>query len=103
MKILLFVSSRCPHCPSAESIVKKLAPEYYEHGLRFEKIRVKTGEGKRLAASFGVMSMPAILILDDDGNEIHRIVGVPSESGLKNKIESGLGLKKSFLDRVFGR
>jgi len=46
MKILLFVSSHCPHCPAAEQIVKKVVPDYYDHGLSLKKIRIKTKEGK---------------------------------------------------------
>lgn len=103
MKLLVFVSSRCPHCPKAESIVKKIVPEYYKHGLEFQKIRIKTSEGKQLSREFNIMSMPTILMLDDNGVETQRIIGVPSENNLKNKIESELGLKKSFFARVFGR
>lgn len=103
MKILLFVSSRCPHCPRAEAVVKKVAPEYYEQGVRFEKIRIKTGKGKQLSRRFNIRSMPTILILNDDEVEIQRIVGVPTEDNLKNKIEKDLGLKKPLLARIFGR
>ena len=103
MKILLFVSSHCPHCPNAERIVKKIAPKYYNYGLIFKKIRVKTSEGKELSLRHNVKSMPTILMFDDSGNEIERIVGVPSENNLKNIIEKKLGLKKSFFSKFFGR
>jgi len=101
MKILLFVSSRCPHCPKAESVVKTVVPKYYEHGVKFEKIRIKTSEGKRLSREFNIMSTPTVLMLDGNGAEIQRIAGVPSENNLKNKIENELGLKKSFLGGIF--
>jgi len=103
MKILLFVSSHCPHCPKAESIVKRVVRAYYEHGVEFKKIRVKTAEGNELSSRFNVMSMPTIIILDDTNTETQRVVGVPNENNLKNKIESNLGLKKSFLSRILGR
>jgi len=102
MKILLFVSSHCPHCPKAESVVKKVVPEYYKYGMGLEKIRIKTAEGKELTSRFNVMTMPTIIMLNDKGAEIQRIGGVPSEDNLKNKIEKELGLKKSFLSRFFG-
>lgn len=103
MKILLFVSSHCPHCPRAEVVVKNVAPGYHEHGVRFEKIRIKTGKGKQLSKRFNIRSMPTILILNDDEVEVQRIVGVPTENNLKNKIERELGLKKPLLTRIFGR
>ena len=69
MKLLLFVSSHCPHCPKAENVVKSIVPEYHEHGLEFEKIRVKTAEGKELASRFNVMSMPTVIMLNGEGAE----------------------------------
>ena len=102
MRMLLFVSSHCLHCPRAELVVSKVIPQYYEHGLKFKKVRTKTGEGEELSAKYYVMSTPTILMLDDDWNEIQRIVGVPSEDSLKNKIEKQLGLKKSFFNKIFG-
>ena len=103
MRMLLFVSSHCPHCPKAESVAKGVAPEYYNYGMRFEKIRLKTEEGKRLSRELNIMSTPTILMLDDNGVETERIVGIPSETSLKNKIESRLGLKKTLLSRILGR
>ncbi|RLG16607.1 hypothetical protein DRN69_00410 [Candidatus Pacearchaeota archaeon] len=99
MKLLIFVSSNCPHCPNAEKVVEKIAPEYYNYGLCLKKIRMKTSEGKELASKYNIMAVPTILFLDDKNNEIQRIVGSPSEDFLRNKIEKSLGLKKSFFSR----
>jgi len=102
MKLLIFVSSNCPHCPNAEKVVEKIAPEYYNYGLSFKKIRMKTSEGKELASKYNIMAVPTVLFLDDKNNEIQRIVGTPSEDSLRSKIEKGLGLKKSLFSRLFG-
>jgi len=99
MKLLIFVSSNCPHCPNAEKVVEKIAPKYYNYGLCFKKIRMKTSEGKELASKYNIMAVPTVLFLDDKNNEIQRIVGSPSEDFLRNKIEKSLGLKKSFFSR----
>ncbi|MCK4491756.1 MAG: thioredoxin family protein [Candidatus Altiarchaeales archaeon] len=103
VKILLFVSSRCSHCPGAERIVKEVVPEYSDYGVSFEKIRMKTGRGKRLSSEFNIMAVPTVLMLDDGGNEAKRVVGAPTESSLRNEIEKNLGLRKSFFDRILGR
>lgn len=102
MKLLLFVSARCHHCPKAKKVVREIAPEYYEYGLSYRVIRIKTAEGKELSSKYYVRGVPTLLFLDDDWNEIKRIVGAPSESSLKNNIERLLGLKKSFFSRIFG-
>ncbi|RLJ00562.1 MAG: hypothetical protein DRP06_01945 [Candidatus Aenigmatarchaeota archaeon] len=100
--LLLFVSSHCPHCPVAARVVEKVAPTYKEFGLSYRKIMVKTEEGKELSSKYNIMGLPALLFLDDEGNEIKRMVGAPSEDNLKNNIEKVLGLKKSFFSRFFG-
>ena len=102
MKLLLFVSSHCVHCPNAERIINKVAPEFYEQGLSYKKIRTKTTDGKELALKYYIKGTPTLLFLDDNWNEINRIVGTPSENNLKNKIEKLLGLKKSFFSKIFG-
>ncbi len=103
MKILLFVSSHCPHCPAAEQIVKKVVPDYYDHGLSLKKIRIKTKEGKKRSLEYNVRATPTILVLNDKGNEIKRMVGVVSEDNLRASIEKLLGLRESFLSWIFGR
>ncbi len=102
MELLLFVSSRCPVCPKAERIVKKIARNYSGKGLEFRKVRTKTREGKVLVGEMNINATPTIIFLDQGGNEVKRIVGVPEESDLKNKVEKMLGLKKSPLDRILG-
>ncbi len=102
MKLLVFVSSHCSHCPAAESVAKKVAPEYSDSGLHFKKVRIKTGEGKELSLRYSVMATPTILLIDDEDREIKRIIGTPSENGLRNEIEKLLGLKKSFFSKMFG-
>ncbi len=85
IKILLFTSPACPHCPQAENVVKKIVP-YYKDRLQFEKIRTRTNKGKHLSIEFNVMSTPTILILVN-GIEKKRIVGTPSENNFKKMIE----------------
>jgi thiol-disulfide isomerase/thioredoxin len=103
MKIFVFVGSHCPHCPVAVERTKKIIQTYPEHKIVFEKIRTKTSNGKELARQYGITAVPTVIILNDSGDEIKRIVGAPKESSLKNDIEEILGMKKSFLDRMFGR
>jgi len=102
LQVLLFVSSHCPHCPKAERAAKDVVPGYEDHGVTLSKIRTKTASGKELSHRYGVRAMPTILLVGGDGKEIKRIVGVPSVDGLRRDIEQALGLRKSFLSRIFG-
>ncbi len=102
-ELLLFVSSKCPHCPRAEEVAKRVAPRYYKYGLEFRKIRTRTGEGKKLSAMYGIQGTPTIILLDDKGTEIKRMVGVPREETMKASIERALGLRTSFFGKIFGK
>lgn len=101
MELLVFVSPNCAHCPKAEKAVREVAPDYPE--ISHEKIRMKTREGKDLSSRYHVMATPTILFLDEDNNEVDRIVGAPSENALRKKIEKLLGLRKSFFDNLFNK
>ena len=104
MKILVFSSSHCPHCPAAVKVAKEVISQYREHKIGFEKIRTTTRNGKRLAKSYGVSALPTLILFDDEGNESKRITGAPKHSSLKSDIEKILGIKKkSFFDRILGR
>jgi len=103
MRALLFVSSTCSHCPKAEKLAKQMFPEYYGKGLSFSKMRMKTSEGKRLAKEYSIRGVPTFIFLDDDGNYLDRIVGVPSEGTLRGTIEKHLGIKRPFFSRLLGK
>lgn len=102
MKLMLFMSSGCPHCPKAEAAVRRILPEYSSNGVEFEKVRTRTDKGKELSMRYGIRGLPTILMLDDEGNELKRMVGAPSDDNLRGKIEGALGLKKGLLSRLLG-
>jgi thioredoxin-related protein len=101
MQILVFTSSKCPHCPNAEHVVREVAPNYANYNVSHKKIRAGTEEGKELFGRYNIMGTPTILFLDEEGNELKKIVGTPNENNLRGKIEKLLGLKKSFFDKLF--
>ncbi|RMF06989.1 hypothetical protein D6764_00865 [Candidatus Woesearchaeota archaeon] len=105
MRALLFSSPTCPMCPKAERVARKVFPNYASHGLSYEKYRVNKGPGKEFAAKYYIMGTPTILFLDEEGNEVKRIVGAPSLESLTKTVEKLLGLRKEsgFLSRLFGR
>jgi len=102
MKMVLFVSSHCPACPRGEKIAKKVSRDYIEKGLVFQKVRTRTKDGKSLANEFNIRATPTILLMDENEEETKRFVGVPDEGSLRGSVEQGLGLKKSFIQKIFG-
>ncbi len=100
-KLLVFVSSTCPHCPDAEKVAREAVREYGSRGLSLEKIKVRTRDGKQMAAELNVKALPTI-ILTKEGVETKRFVGIPDKSKLINEVEKALGLKKSFFSKILG-
>ncbi len=103
MKVFLFVSSRCTHCPKAEKMAKRMFPEYYDKGLSFTKVRMKTSEGKHMAKEYSIRGTPTFIFLDDSGSYLDRIVGVPSEGTLRGAVEKHLGIRKSIFSKLLGK
>ena len=102
MKILVFVSSHCSHCPKAVNAIRNLTPQYAEYGVTYRKIRAKTSEAKELSIKYNITVYPTILFLDDEQEILYVIKGASSENNLRKKIEQLLGLRKSFLNKIFG-
>ena len=102
MQLLVFVSSHCPHCPTAVEAVKKAVSKYSDYNLSYRKIRANTTEAKQISGSYGIRAYPTIIGLNDDDEIICRMVGTPTEEKLAKEIEKGLGLKKSFFGKIFG-
>lgn len=67
MKYLKFYSPTCQPCQQVDQILR-------EKGIEYESINVL--EDKETRSKFGIMGVPTVIVLDDEGNEIKRAVGV---------------------------
>lgn len=74
MKKLLyfFTASYCSACRAIKPIVEKEAPE---KGYELKFMDMDTDEGIDMAEKFGVRSLPTLVVVDENGNEIKRAVG----------------------------
>jgi len=78
VKIEVFTSPMCPHCPPAKRVVEEVVSEIGE-GIEVEYIDVM--ENPERAAEYGIMAVPTIVI----NGEI-AFVGAPTKEALKEKI-----------------
>lgn len=76
----------CGPCRMIAPIVEELAGEY-EGTLKVGKLNVD--ENQALAAKFGVMSIPTLLVFKG-GQPVERIVGFMPKKDLKAKIDGAL-------------
>ena len=64
-KLLLFIRSACPACPSAKIAAGKL-------GIPVELVNTDTPSGMDTASMYNVMSTPTAILFDREGREIDR-------------------------------
>lgn len=74
MKKLLyfFTASYCSACKAIKPIVSKEAPE---KGYELKFMDMDTEEGVDMAEKFGVRSLPTLVVVDENGNEVKKAVG----------------------------
>ncbi len=85
VKVEVFYSPICPHCPGAKKLVAEVAASY--DGVEVEEVNTYTKEGMERGMALGIMAVPAVVI---DGEIKH--VGFPFGRGeLIANIEAALG------------
>ena len=83
MEVKIFWQEKCPNCPPAKELGKKLE----EEGIKVEYHNVKEVDGLTVATLFGVMSTPSVAVTEGD-NEIASWKGeVPKIEEVKKHIE----------------
>ncbi|MFH1590188.1 MAG: glutaredoxin domain-containing protein [archaeon] len=102
VKIELFTSPTCPHCPSAKNLTYQVGKEV--EGVKVVETSTATKQGSKRARSMDVMSVPTIFVT---GPEFERIGfrGTPSKSRLLDAIAISNGEKKweepkSFMEKL---
>ena len=89
VKIEIFTSPTCPHCPNAKKAVMKFA-----EGKDFIKVvetSTATNDGQRRARTYDVRSVPTLFITSQNYPDKIGYVGVPSDNGLKKMTDIALG------------
>lgn len=66
MKLKIFTKVDCPNCPAVKKIGKKLE----EKGAKIEWHDLDEEEGLSEAVYFDVLSTPALILMDENDNEV---------------------------------
>jgi thioredoxin len=89
-----FYAEWCGPCQMAAPVIDKLAGEYRD---KIMIAKVNVDENQQTAQSYGVMSIPTVIVLKVEGEgddvkieEIDRKIGFPGEQGYVDMIESVL-------------
>lgn len=66
MVVKIFWQAKCPYCPSAKKLGKKLKDE----GVKVEFHDVRSVDGLAEAAYFNVMSTPSLIVINEENKEV---------------------------------
>lgn len=81
-----FWAEWCAPCKRVVPVIKELSQEY-KGKVKIAKLNVE--EGTNTATSFGIMSIPTLMLFKN-GKIVKQIVGVVSKEELKSMIDSNI-------------
>lgn len=85
MKIIDFYADWCGPCQMLKPILEEVEKAHPE--VEFEKVNIDDEAEK--AEKFGVMSIPTLVFMDDEGKIIETSVGMRSKQDIEKIIEQG--------------
>lgn len=74
--LVIFEATWCPHCKTLLPILEELSQEETEH---LDVYRVDCDESPELAAQFGIMSMPTVIMFHN-GEPTDKLIGLRPKS-----------------------
>lgn len=81
-KILYFSADWCGPCKQLGPIMESLASE-----VNYEKVNVDTES--ELSAQYGVRNIPTLILIDDSGEALGRVVGLQPREQILNFYNNG--------------
>ena len=96
VKVMVFTSPTCPHCPSAVVLAKKKEKEYKNNPeimLQSEELSSLNPKAMRLAQKYNVMSTPTLIFKNENGELLGKI-GTPSEKTFDKMVRVSAGLEE---------
>lgn len=86
IKVIDFSASWCFPCKLQLPIIEKLEKKYKK--VKFEKIDIDSD--REMAMKFGIRAVPTVIV-EKDGKEVNRFVGVTAEKELIKALDKVIG------------
>lgn len=85
MKVLKFYADWCQPCKMLTRTLEDVKTD-----IPVEEIDIETAEGSELAQKFGLRGVPTMVMVDDNGVEVKRKVGM----AMANELETFFNVKE---------
>jgi small redox-active disulfide protein 1 len=88
IKIEVFTSPTCPHCPAAVRATEMLVeqnPDLAEK-IKWKEMSTASAEGSRKAHAYGIRGVPTIVVTNEKGEKM-AYVGAPKQETYKKLIK----------------
>lgn len=89
--IMDFSATWCPPCQQFKPIFEE-AKKAYSGKIEFRTIDVDAE--KELAQKFNISSIPSIIFIDAEGNEVNRIIGFTDKNSFEKAIKDNFNIEK---------
>lgn len=98
---LVFMDCYTAWCGPCKILAKKIFPikeigDFFNAHFVNIQMDMEKGEGKELAKRYDVKAYPTLLIVDADGNLVHRVTGVRPPQQLLEQMERGLSEETAY-------
>ena len=81
-KVIKLGASWCGPCHVLEPVFNKISKMDAFNGIEFKSLDIEYDEGNEMADKYKVRNVPTIIMLDENNNEIKKVVGALPENQL---------------------
>lgn len=86
-KVIKFYSNSCAPCAAMAPVFKKVVDDY---NVEVEEVNITEGDGRERAIEYGVRSIPAFVVPDNNSGAHYSLSGMQSESNLRAFLDTAL-------------